>query len=95
MALNETIHICGSFTNFLDLQCHFVNTLSGGNSIFIGIAAFAYLLLSAYLRMPIGAIGAGLVLLGAILTPINPAIFVLSIVVGLVMVAISLAQIKR
>lgn len=89
---SEVAHVCSSFTNFLDLQCTLQNNLSGTPTIFIGVMAFAFLLMSAWLRLPMLAVGMGFILLGAILSPINITLFVVGILIGLIMLGLQLAK---
>lgn len=88
--------VCESFVNVLDLQCVFVNTFAGTWTLFVGIFAFVYLLLAAWLRIPIGAIGAGFLLMGVVLANWQPWVFYVGLIFGGIGIAISIAQaIKR
>ena len=86
------VHSCGTFTEFLDLQCLLQNTLAGTPVIFIGIMALAFLMISAWLRLPIFAVGMGFILLGTILSPISLAPLVISLFIGLVSLGLQLAK---
>ena len=86
------VHSCGSFTNFLDLQCTLQNNLSGTPTIFIGVMAFAMLILGAWLRLPLFAIGMGIVLLGAILSPISMSLFVITWFVALILIGFQIGK---
>lgn len=44
--------ICSDFINPLDLECIFINTLSGGPEMFVIISAMAIAALAGFFRMP-------------------------------------------
>ena len=83
IALNSTAtHSCGSFTNFLDLQCILVNNLSGSTPVFLIVASLGLMMLGAYLRLPLASIGFAFVLMGALLLPISSVIFVVGLMIA-------------
>lgn len=86
------INTCTSFTNFLDLQCIFLNVFSGGINIFLAVGSIAYLLFASALRLPLGAVGAGFVLLGLILSPISNGFLVVLLIFGFIFIGISVSQ---
>lgn len=90
--VNATIHACGSFTNFLDLQCIFVNTFAGDNTIFLISLALVALIVMGWFRMPIGAVGAGITIAGLLVEPISPALYYICIFFALILVGFSIAK---
>lgn len=84
--------VCESFINFLDFECLFVNTLAGSWLVFVGIAAFVYMLVASYFRMPMGAVGAGFWLLGIILYAWQPWVLYICSIFGAILIGISIAR---
>ena len=84
--------VCGSFTNFLDLNCIFVNTFAGNINIFVGIAVIVTMALAGMLRMPMAVLGAGIILLGLLLANWSAWLFFIGWLIGAILIGLSIAR---
>ena len=84
--------VCGSFINFMDLQCVFVNTFAGSLNIFVGIAILVVMSLAGALRMPMAVVGAGIVLLGLLLANWVAWLFYIGLIIGAILIGLAIAR---